>query len=209
MSLSKNSSFSSTERPLGISIIAGLQMIGGAILTLVGVSYFTIWRDFSIFFPFFLFYLIFGIFSFIIGWGLWEGKRWAWIIYVIVVALGILVSLLTIDLVSLIFAGLILWYMFQPHVKRYFRIEAEPSSSYTPSSYSTTPSGFSYSTPIATPQYAVINVEDLKSELKKYEEYLQRLELLKNEGKISDTVYAQLRTEYTQKIDEIKKRLLL
>jgi hypothetical protein len=203
MSLSKNSSFSSTERPLGISIIAGLQMIGGAILTLVGVSYFTIWRDFSIFF------LFLGIFSFIIGWGLWEGKRWAWIIYVIVVALGILVSLLTFDLVSLIFAGLILWYMFQPHVKRYFGIEAEPSSSYTPSSYSTTPSGFSYSTPIATPQYAVINVEDLKGELKKYEEYLQRLETLKNEGKISDTVYAQLKTEYTQKIDEIKRRLLL
>jgi hypothetical protein len=203
MSLSKNSSFSSTERPLGISIIAGLQMIGGAILTLVGVSFFTYLRDVSIFF------LFFGIFSFIIGWGLWEGKRWAWIIYVIVVALGILVSLSTFDLVSLIYAGLILWYMFQPNVKRYFGIEAEPTSSYTPSSYSTTPSGFSYSTPIATPQYAVINVEDLKGELKKYEEYLQRLETLKNEGKISDTVYAQLKTEYTQKIDEIKKRLLL
>jgi hypothetical protein len=209
MSLQKNASFSSSERPLGISIIAGLQMIGGAILTLVGVSFFTLWRDFSIFFPFFLFYLFFGIFSFIIGWGLWEGKRWAWIIYVIVVALGILVSLLTFDLISLIFAGLILGYMFQPHVKRYFRIETEPTNSYTPSSYSTTTPGFSYSTPTAIPQYAVINVEELKSELKKYEEYLQRLELLKNEGKISDTVYAQLRTEYTQKIDEIKKRLLL
>jgi len=202
MSLQKNASFSSSERPLGISIIAGLQMIGGAILTLVGVSFFTYLRDFSIFF------LLLGIFSFLIGWGLWKGKRWAWIIYVIVVALGILFSLSTFDLVSLIYAGLILWYMFQPHVKRYFRIEAEPTKSYTPSSYSTTTPGFSYSTPAAIPQYAVINVEELKSELKKYEEYLQRLELLKNEGKISDTVYAQLRTEYTQKIDEIRKRLL-
>jgi len=203
MSLQKNASSSSSERPLGISIIAGLQMIGGAILTLFSVSFFTYLRAFSIFF------LFLGIFSFIIGWGLWEGKRWAWIIYVIVVALGILVSLSTFDLVSLIYAGLILWYMFQPNVKRYFRIEAEPTNSYTPSSYSTTTPGFSYSTPAAIPQYAVINVEDLKSELKKYEEYLQRLELLKNEGKISDTVYAQLRREYTQKMDEIKKRLLL
>jgi len=203
MSLQKNASFSSSERPLGITIIAGLQMIGGAILTLLSISFFTSLRDFS------LFFLLLGIFSFLIGWGLWEGKRWAWIIYVIVAALSILVSLPTFDLVSLIYAGLILWYMFQPNVKRYFRIEAEPTSSYTPSSYSTTTPGFSYSTPTALPQYAVINVEELKSELKKYEEYLQRLELLKNEGKISDTVYAQLRTEYTQKIDEIKKRLLL
>lgn len=206
MSLQKNSSSFSSERPLGISIIAGLQMIGGTIVTLVSVSFFTSLRDFSIFF------LLLGIFSFIIGWGLWEGKRWAWIIYVIVVALDILVSLSTFNLVSLIYviyAGLIMWYMFQPNVKRYFRIEAEPTSSYTPSSYSTTTPGFSYSTPAAIPQYAVINVEELKSELKKYEEYLQRLELLKNEGIISDTVYAQLKTEYTQKIDEIKKRLLL
>ena len=130
-------------------------------------------------------------------------------IYIILVAFYILVSLPTFNLFSLFIAGLILWYMFQPHVKRYFRIEAKPTSSYTPSSYSTTTPGFSYSTPAAIPQYAVINVEELKSELKKYEEYLQRLELLKNEGIISDTVYAQLKTEYTQKIDEIKKRLLL
>jgi|GEM_PF-2004862 hypothetical protein len=203
MSLQKNASSSSSERPLGILIIAGLQMIGGAILTLLSISFFTSLRDFSIFF------LLLGIFSFIIGLGLLEGKRWAWIIYVIVVALNILVSLSTFNLVSLIYAGLIMWYMFQPHVKRYFGIEAEPTSSYTPSSYSTTMPSFSYSTPTAIPQYAVVNVEDLKSELKKYEEYLQKLELLKKEGKISDTVYAQLRTEYTQKIDEIKKRLLL
>lgn len=203
MSLQKNASSSSSERPLLISIIAGLQMIGGAIVTLVSVSFFTSLRDFSIFF------LLLGIFSFIIGWGLWEGKRWAWIIYVIVAALDILVSLSTFNLVSLIYAGFLLWYMFQPNVKRYFRIETEPTSSYTPSSYSTTTPGFSYTTPTAIPQYDVINVEKLKNELKKYEEYLHRLELLKNEGIISDTVYAQLKTEYTQKIDEIKKHLLL
>jgi hypothetical protein len=201
MSPQKNASFSSSERPLGVSIIAGLLMIMGSILILRSFSLYTLRLDFST--------LFLGIFIFLTGWGLWKGLLWAWMIYIILVAFYILLSLPTFNLFSLFIAGIMLGYMFQPHVKRYFGIEAEPSSSYTPSSYSTTTPGFSYSTPTAIPQYAVINVEDLKGELKKYEEYLQRLELLKNEGKISDTVYAQLRTEYTQKIDEIKKRLLL
>ena len=191
------------QRPDGITLIAGLNVIGGVTLALQGLflSLFLIRFPYPSLFLIHnpssdgIFYLVLGIFLLLIGWGLWEGKRWAWIIYVIQTALSIPISLITFNLFLLFIAGLILWYMFEPHVQRYFGMETEPTSSYTPSPYPT------------KNLYAVKSPEDLKSELRKLEENLQWLESQKEKGIIADEIYTQLKTEYTQKIEEIKKHL--
>ena len=196
-------SSSRPKRPDGITIIAGLVVIGGATFTLQGLFL----SLFHILFPYTglflisdyigdgIFYLVLGIFLLLIGWGLWEGKRWAWIIYVILAVLDVLLSLITFNIYLLFLAVFILWYMFEPHVQRYFGMETEPTSSYTPS-------------PSPTKNlYAGKSPEDLKSELRKLEENLQWLESQKEKGIIADEIYTQLKTEYTQKIEEIKKHL--
>jgi len=196
-------SSSRPKRPDGITIIAGLVVIGGATFTLQGLFL----SLFHIRFPYTglflisgyigdgIFYLVTGIFLLLIGWGLWEGKRWAWIIYVILAVLDVLLSLITFNIYLLFLAVFILWYMFEPHVQRYFGMETEPTSSYTPSPYPT------------KNLYAGKSPEDLKSELRKLEENLQWLESQKEKGIIADEIYTQLKTEYTQKIEEIKKHL--
>jgi hypothetical protein len=196
-------SSSRPKRPDGITIIAGLVVISGVTFTLQGLFL----SLFYIRFPYTglflisdyigdgIFYLVLGIFLLLIGWGLWEGKRWAWIIYVILAVLDVLLSLITFNIYLLFLMAFILWYMFKPHVQRYFGMETEPTSSYTPS-------------PSPTKNlYAGKSPEDLKSELRKLEENLQWLESQKEKGIIADEIYTQLKTEYTQKIEEIKKHL--
>jgi hypothetical protein len=196
-------SSSRPKRPDGITLIAGLNVIGGATFTLQGLFL----SLFHIRFPYpslFLisdyigdgiFYLVSGIFLLLIGWGLWEGKRWAWIIYVILAVLNVLLSLITFNIYLLFLAVFILWYMFEPHVQRYFGMETEPTNSDMPSPYPT------------KNLYAGKSPEDLKSMLRKLEENLQWLESQKEKGIIADEIYTQIKTEYTQKIEEIKKHL--
>jgi hypothetical protein len=43
----------------------------------------------------------------------------------------------------------------------------------------------------------------IEEEIKKYEEYLERLEQLRKEGKVSEQVYEKLRVEYEKKLDEL------
>jgi hypothetical protein len=145
-----------------------------------------------------IFVLLLGI-SFLNGWGLWEGKRWALKIYPILVLFNFIVSLIIFDRTFARLLYLIglssLQYMSEPHVQRFFGMETEPNNSDTPSPYPT------------KNLYAGKSPEDLKSELKKLEENLQWLESQKEKGIIADEIYTQLKTEYTQKIEEIKKHL--
>jgi len=180
------------KRPDGITIIAGYVVIGGMALALHGLFHFPYPSSYVIFF------LLSGI-SFLTGWGLWEGKRWAWKIYPILVLFNIIVSLIIFDR---LFARLLyliglssLQYMSEPHVQRFFGMKTKPTNSDTPSPHTT------------TNPYTGKSPEDLKSELGKLEENLQWLESQKEKGIIADDMYAQLKTEYTQKIEEIKKRL--
>jgi hypothetical protein len=81
-------------------------------------------------------FLIFGAIDVVVGVGLWKLCNWARILTIILTALallmagiGLLTSLLHFNLFvlvfQLIFVGiyiLILWYMFQPHVKKAFGV---------------------------------------------------------------------------------------
>jgi hypothetical protein len=46
--------------------------------------------------------------------------------------------------------------------------------------------------------------KDMRKEVKKYEEYLEKLEVLRREGKISEEAYEKLKREYEKEIEELR-----
>lgn len=75
-----------------------------------------------------VFVILIGIIMAVIGWGLWVGANWARWIAVIYFGWGALTSLLNLfqgqvgSIISLAINGLIVYYLFMPHVKRFFRV---------------------------------------------------------------------------------------
>jgi hypothetical protein len=53
---------------------------------------------------------------------------------------------------------------------------------------------------------AVPAVTPMEEELKKYEEYLAKLEELRRSGQVSETAYRTLMEKYTARIEELKRR---
>ena len=73
------------KRPFGISIISILYIIGG-ILSLIGIlSGIQGIVSFA-----------FGIVYIIVGWGLWKGKSWSWLSFIILTILGVVMSIISI-----------------------------------------------------------------------------------------------------------------
>jgi len=108
------------KRPFGILILVTLSCLTGIIyflsfiLSLVPPSLSSI-------------VLIFGSIYLIVSYGLWKGTAWAWWAYVILLAINIIWSLSTfpqniMGVAGILFHIFIIWYLFQPHVKRYFNI---------------------------------------------------------------------------------------
>lgn len=71
-------------------------------------------------------FLILGVISLIVAYGLFKAKKWAWTINValsiITIAIGV-VSTVTGNIgsiVSIAISGVILYYLYRPHVKAYF-----------------------------------------------------------------------------------------
>ena len=70
--------------------------------------------------------LALGIASLIIAYGLFKGRGWAWTAAVVLSIIGIVMSVVSIvtgnfgSIVSLIIDGIIIYYLYRPHVKSYF-----------------------------------------------------------------------------------------
>ena len=112
------SEYERRERPLGITIIAVLNFLGGGLIVIEGFA--------------FLFLPVPGIISFIIlaigvaiiyfGKGLREGRGWSWYIQIILYGITLIIGLIEITLrignpIPSIFG---LWYLSQEHVKIFF-----------------------------------------------------------------------------------------
>lgn len=71
--------------------------------------------------------ILLGILAFAAGWGGWSGKGWAWTLNIILGGVTIVSYLFSITLgewsyvVGLVIEPYILWYLWRPHVKAYFR----------------------------------------------------------------------------------------
>jgi hypothetical protein len=76
-----------------------------------------------------------GIISFVVAYGLLKGRPWAWTLTVILSIISIVLNAISIatgniaSIVSLIISGIILYYLYRPHVKAYFGKVASPSGS--------------------------------------------------------------------------------
>lgn len=124
-------------RPTGVAVLAILDLIGGILALLVGVLLVGIggtgilsqfgYGFYSGFVSLFGgIIVIVGVLALVVGWGMWTGKRWAWVLAIVLYALGILSNLGSLaggsvsSIVGLLIYALLLWYMFRPHVKAFF-----------------------------------------------------------------------------------------
>ena len=79
-----------------------------------------------------------GIVSFIVAYGLFKGMGWAWTVTIILSIISIVLNAISIatgnigGIVSIIISGIILYYLYRPHVKAYFgkavRTDATPAA---------------------------------------------------------------------------------
>ena len=108
------------NRPLGVTIIAILAILGGigslvggialvAIIPLLGAAL-----------------IIIGLAYFVVAYGLWQGLKWAWIITLIVTVIAFISGLGSIivgnvgAVIPIIINAIIIYYLFKPNVKAYF-----------------------------------------------------------------------------------------
>jgi uncharacterized membrane protein (DUF2068 family) len=121
------------RRPVGVTIIALLDIIGGVLLIL-GALIMLLLEGVaaSILGPMVIFmrslltaisaFLIIGaVVDFVIGWGLWKGKNWARIVNILLLALGIISPIITYLIMSValrIPAGAA-WYLLQGNISSF------------------------------------------------------------------------------------------
>lgn len=124
------------QRPTGITIIAVLSAIGGVfgllaslVLLGLGAAVSTASGLGGLAFVAGIIVLAYAVLSLVLAYGFWTLKPWAWPLGIGVQGLGVVQAVLqfmndgtnVVSLViSLAIAGVILWYLFQPHVKAAF-----------------------------------------------------------------------------------------
>jgi uncharacterized membrane protein (DUF2068 family) len=109
---------SQKHRPLGVTVIAILTVIGGIIFLVSGLFLLIIGIGIIL--------LALGIAYLVMAYGLWKGKGWAWTITLILSAIGIIVAVVSIatgnvgGIISIIINGVIIYYLYRPNVKAFF-----------------------------------------------------------------------------------------
>jgi lysylphosphatidylglycerol synthetase-like protein (DUF2156 family) len=77
--------------------------------------------------------VVIGLLYLGLAWGLWTGKGWAWILSLVLAALGLIVSLISLvrghfgPIVVLILDAIILYYLCRPKVRAFFGEQKIPS----------------------------------------------------------------------------------
>ena len=128
------------QRPTGVSILAVLQILGGIFFSGFGIILLILGGfvgiagsipDFPVFPAFFAgailgiiggIMTILGILGFVVAYGYWNGRGWAWTLGMIITALGLIMGLLSLpeSIIGLLIDGLIIYYLTRPHVKKWF-----------------------------------------------------------------------------------------
>lgn len=113
----------STERPLGVTILAILQILGGLMMLVLGALATLAGLLFILFAIVGVAMVILGFLGLIVGFGLWGLKSWAWTWAMIVNILTIILGLfdLASNFVSIVISLIIVIYLNQPDIKRRFR----------------------------------------------------------------------------------------
>ncbi len=115
----------SGERPLGVTILAVLEFIAAILGFIGGIGLVAL----GAVIPFLgAFAAIFGIvvillalIDFIIGYGLWTLKSWAWMLALVFNIINAILNLIFFDIISLIINIIIILYLQQGDIKSRFR----------------------------------------------------------------------------------------
>jgi hypothetical protein len=108
----------SKHRPLGVTIIAILNLIVGIIGIAVGIPLLIVGVGIVL--------IVIGIASIVMAYGLWKGKGWAWIITLILSGIGIISGIVSIArgqygaVAEIIIYAVIIYYLYRPNVKAFF-----------------------------------------------------------------------------------------
>jgi len=130
------SHMSSQIRPTGVTILAILEIISGAIAIGIGISFSALWGSMgmgmmgdagggAIISIIGGITVVLGVISFVMAWGLLKGKPWAWTITLILTIISLIFDLPLMNIIGLIIDIVILYYLFRPHVKAYFGKSAQ------------------------------------------------------------------------------------
>jgi uncharacterized membrane protein HdeD (DUF308 family) len=113
------------QRPLGVTIIAILMIISGIALISVGAALIVIGIG--------VVPIALGIASFVMAYGLWKGKGWAWTITLILSVISIISGIVSIAtgnvgaIIHIIINAVVIYYLYRPNVKAYFG-KVQPST---------------------------------------------------------------------------------
>jgi hypothetical protein len=113
-------------RPVGVTILAVLEIISGIVGIVGGIFFATIAGLLDIDFLGAISGIVaailvaIGIASFVMAWGLLEGKPWAWTFTLILTIISVVFELAGANIVGLIIDAIVLYYLFRPHVKAFF-----------------------------------------------------------------------------------------
>jgi|SRR5215218_1033111 len=112
------------SRPTGVTIIAILNIIGGIIMLFGAIALIIIGWIF----------VVIAIVSFVVAYGLLKGRGWAWTLTVVLSIISIVLNAISIaagniiaSIINIIISGIILYYLYRPHVKAYFGKGVSPS----------------------------------------------------------------------------------
>ena len=109
---------SQKDRPLGVTIIAILTIIGGILFLFSGLVLLIIGIGIIL--------LALGIAYFIMAYGLWNGRGWAWTITLILSVIGIIIAIVSTaagnvaTIINVIIYAIVIYYLYRPNVKAFF-----------------------------------------------------------------------------------------
>ncbi|MGQ4912637.1 MAG: hypothetical protein ACP6KW_10750 [Candidatus Thorarchaeota archaeon] len=114
----------SGDRPLGVTILAILEILGGILGILGGfavVSLEMIYPTGGLFLAIGALTLILGFVALIIGWGLWSLKSWAWMAALIINLINLILNIFSFALLGAVINLIIIIYLQQADIKSRFR----------------------------------------------------------------------------------------
>jgi len=106
------------HRPLGVTVIAILTLIAGIAFIAIGAVLLAVGIGFAL--------IAIAIAYFVMAYGLWKGKSWAWTITLILSAIGIIFAIASIAagnigaVFHIIINAVIIYYLYRPNVKAFF-----------------------------------------------------------------------------------------
>ncbi len=115
------------ERPLGVAILAILAALAGILMLLasLAIASLGLLAGPAAIIPAGLgsgVLLVLALLYLLVAYGLWNGQTWAWWLSIILAAIDLVGALLALNIVTLVIAAVILWYLTRGHVKEYFNV---------------------------------------------------------------------------------------